>query len=105
MIRGTTPTIIFNVNSEIDLNDMVQVWATFKSKLKEVTKDISEINVDNDKKTVTVRLSQEETLQFHDARVDVQLRFLSRDGKAYASKIKPLKVEDVLKGGVIYSEQ
>lgn len=102
MFRGTTPTIVFNINSELDLSAMVQVWATFKSKTKEVTKDINDIEVDNDKKTVTVRLTQEETLQFHDNSVETQLRFLSNDGRAYASKSTRLKVEDILKGGVIY---
>lgn len=102
MYRGTTPTIVYNVNSEIDLNSMVQIWAVFKSKIKEVCKDITELEVDNDKKTVIARLTQEETLQFHDESVETQLRFLSSDGKAYASDITRLKVKNILKGGVIY---
>lgn len=102
MVRGTTPTIVYNINSEINLNDMVQIWATFKSKTKEVTLDITKLEVDNDKKVVIARLSQEETLQFHDESVETQLRLLSGDGKAYASLPKRLKVNNILKGGVIH---
>lgn len=104
MIRGTTPTIVFNINSELDLSAMVQVWATFKSKTHEVTRDLSTLDIDTDKRTVTVTLTQEETLQFKEINVDAQLRLLSDTGKAYASDIKRLKVGGILRDGVIYED-
>lgn len=106
MFRGTTPTIVFHVNSiDINLDDMSQVWATFKSQTREVTKEIGDLEIDNTKKTVTAILTQEETLQFGKCDLYCQLRLLFYDGKAFASSIKRLKVEDILKEGVIYQDE
>lgn len=105
MYRGTTPTIVFHINSDVDLDNMKQIWATFESTTCEITKDISELTVDNDKKTVTVELSQEETLKFSDHNIKVQLRFLTKGNKAFASTIKQIKNNNVLKSGVIYGEE
>jgi len=29
MYRGTTPTLVFNINTELDLNTIKEVWITF----------------------------------------------------------------------------
>ena len=63
MYRGTTPTIQINVSESVDLMLYKSIFVTFKqmpSVLIEKTKD--EIEVESD--SVTVRLSQEETLKF-----------------------------------------
>lgn len=101
MYRGTTPTIVFNVNFDIDFSLVKQVWATFKSQTVEITKDLEQVELDNDNKTVSVKLSQTETLQFSNQHVETQLRFLLDDGTAYATNIVKLPMNAVLKGGVI----
>ena len=65
MYRGTTPTLIYNVNSNLDLNGMLQIWVTLKNLMYEKTFEKDNIIVDNENKTITVELSQEDTLLFN----------------------------------------
>lgn len=102
MYRGTTPTIIFNINSDLDFEMLSQVWVTFKSQTAEVTKDMSEIKLDNENRKIYVRLSQTETLQFNNQCAEAQIRFLTTDGTAFATNIVKLPVNAVLKGGIIH---
>lgn len=101
MYRGTTPTIVFNVNFDLDFSLVKQVWATFKSQTVEITKDLEQVTLDNTNKTVSVKLSQTETLQFINQFVETQLRFLLDDDTAYATNIVRLPMNAILKGGVI----
>lgn len=100
MYRGTTPTLVFNINTELDLNTISEVWVTFGlSPVKTYTKE--DVEISDEDKTITLHLSQEETLKFNKHDVPVQLRFLLDDGQAYASPIKSITVNDILQNGVI----
>ena len=51
IIRGTTPTLTFNVkNEQMDLTEIVEIWITFKTKagvkLKEKTYDETDVTID-----------------------------------------------------------
>lgn len=105
MYRGTTPTIVFNINSDLDFSLLSQVWVTFKSQTVEVTKDMSQIGLDNENRKISVRLSQTETLSFINQCVETQIRFLLSDGTALATNIVKLPMNAVLKGGVISESQ
>ena len=100
MYRGTTPTIQINVNDTDDLTLYKSIYITFKqmpSVMIEKTKD--EIVVEPN--TITVQLSQEDTLQFKPGEVMVQLRAVDESGMAIASKITTIQAERILKEGVI----
>ena len=57
---------------------------------------------DNDAKTLTVTLTQEETLKFEEGgNVEIQLRAVTTTGAVLASNIVALPVERILLGGVI----
>ena len=107
IIRGTTPTISFNINSEIDLNEVAEVWITFKTKpgssVKEITftKSDDEVIVDAANNRLTLMLSQEQTLEFTAVTYNIQIRLRMNDGLAYASKIIDEPIGKVLKDGVI----
>lgn len=104
MYRGTTPTLVFNINTELDLNTIKEVWITFDlSPRLTYTKD--DVEIDDELKTITLNLSQEETLKFNKHDVKVQLRFLLEDGNAYASPIKSITVNDILQNGVIKTDE
>ena len=103
MYRGTTPTITFNIHTEIDLSTLAECWVTFKSHIgvKEKTYDISDLIIDPVEKTITVAMTQEETLFFSAGRVFVQIRLRTNGDLAYASDIKEMTMNGILKDGEI----
>ena len=101
MIRGTTPTIILNLSTSVDLEQVKEMWVTLKSALKEKTYEKSELTIEPSSHTVSVTLSQEDTLEFSAGEIRIQVRFLLENGRAYATNIKALKLEEILKDGVI----
>ena len=103
MYRGTTPTFTFKVNTDIDLTEIAECWITFKSRLgnREKTFDSSDITVDPVEKTLTVVMTQDETLYFSSGTVDVQIRIRTNDDLAYASDIKEVIMKRILKDGEI----
>lgn len=103
MYRGTTPTISFKIKTDIDLNDVAECWITFKSKIgpKEKTFNISDLIINAENKTIAVAMTQEETLFFNTGTIDIQIRLRTADGLAYASDIKEIRMNKILKDGQI----
>lgn len=102
MYRGTTPTITLALDTELPLENLAELWVTFKGSTVEITKELndSEVEVDSEHKKIIVSLSQQETLQLFNGKCEVQVRF--RIGElAYASTIAKIDVERILKEGVI----
>jgi hypothetical protein len=60
--------------------------------------------INNDEKTISVILTQEETLIFSAGDVNVQARILTIDGYAFATPIKKLPINSILKDGVMNGE-
>ena len=105
IIRGTTPTISFNVHTELDLSEVAEVWITFKSKMgsvaQEITFTIEDVEIDAANKKIDLFMSQEETLEFSAVPYDVQIRLKTDDGLAYASSVIEQPIGRILKDGVI----
>lgn len=106
IIRGTTPTLTFHVkNEQLDLDEIAEVWVTFKTKTglrpKEKTFDINDVAIDSEERTITLVLSQEDTLYFSDASILIQLRTRFNNDLAYASDIIDTSIGQILKEGVI----
>ena len=106
IIRGTTPTLTFNVkNEQLDLTDIAELWITFKSKpgvrLVEKNYTLEDVTVDDTEKTITLNLSQDDTLSFADNNMLVQIRLKLNSGLAYASEIIDTDIGHILKEGVI----
>lgn len=99
IIRGTTPTNIFNVN--VDLTEAEDIIISYAQKGNVViNKMISDIDVTED--TVSTTLTQTETLKLDAAYdVDIQIRALFDDGTAIASDIITVDVGKILYEGVI----
>lgn len=102
MFKGTTPTIIWELDSEVDLSSMKEIWATVKSRTITLTKKTSELEIDTENNTVKLDLTQEDTLQFKDDEiVELQLRLLDVNDKAYVTSKSKNAFYDILEGGVI----
>ena len=102
MYRGTTPTFVFQLDSDIDLSGLAQIWVTISdgSGYKK-TWDITNVTIDNVKKEIMLTLTQEETLALALGNALVQIRFLTSDDVALTTACTTLNIQDVLKEGVI----
>ena len=105
IIRGTTPTVTIHVNSNIDMTQIAELWITFRTKpgvpQKEKTFTLDSTSIDPVEKTVTLVLSQEDTLAFAESAINVQMRVRMNDDMAYASSIIETSIGKILKDGVI----
>ena len=107
-IRGTTPTIVITVQSDIDLTEVAEVWIYISQQNKvKCDKELSDITFDYENKTMTVTLSQNDTLAFKADTPNIsqttlfQIRMLMNDGTALATIASKVSVKEVYKGGVI----
>lgn len=106
LIRGTTPNLVYTCTSEdMDLSTLVEIWFTVKQTLSgaEVTYKLSEeqLLIDVEKKTISANMSQEDTLMFKPDTVEVQIRALGDDDRAYATDIFTVNMKRIIKSGVI----
>lgn len=107
MYRGTNPGISFRITSEsFELSNIKEVWITLKTWETEKTFVYSkgEVFVDEISRTIAVTLTQEDTLEFEDGTVEVQMRLLDTSDNAFATQIFEIEMERILKDGVIKRE-
>lgn len=104
-IRGTTPTITITVkNDDIDLSTIEQVWIYVSQQNKvKIDKDIDDVTIDTGEKTITVKLTQEDTLALRAGDSFFQMRVLLSDDTALATIATKVTVLDVYKNGEITS--
>ena len=106
-IRGTTPTIIVDIDDDIDLSIIKQVWMyIWQSKKLVVDKILSDVTIDPINKIITLRLSQDDTLACKEGEAIMQIRLLldddaGSDDSALANVGWPVKIYEIYKGGVI----
>lgn len=98
MRQGTTPTIQITIN-DIDLNEMQNIYVVFEQNGYILKKESSDLEIEEN--TISVSLSQEETLNFKEGTCNIQLRMITKGGVAIASPIKTTKVYRVLNKEVI----
>ena len=98
MRRGTTPTFKIKIDG-IRIDELKSIYVTFKQYNTEITKRKEDVEIEEN--TISVKMSQEETLSFTNGRVNVQIRGLTDMGIAIGSNIYSVQVEDILKDGVI----
>ena len=98
MIRGTTPTHTFNVN--VDLTNADVIYITYKQGNDTVVEKVKS-DCEITSTSVSVTLTQEDTLKFNASDVEIQIRARFPDDSAIASNIMRTSVTRVLKSGVI----
>ena len=99
MIRGTTPTHYFRLPFGEEMIQSIEIY--YKQGFREVlTKTKQDCSFDG--KTVTLRLSQEDTLGFKEGElVKIQVRILTPAGDSIASNIMKATVDELLSDEVI----
>ena len=85
IIKGTTPTFIFTF-TDFDPTEAEKVIVTFSNGL-----EITEADMDFTSNSISVWLSQEQTLAMMQGIVTVQINFLFQDGQRVATQ--PERIE------------
>lgn len=101
MYRGTTPCLKLTLDTNLDLSKVKHLWVTLKNISVEITKTEADVDINSADKYIIVTLTQEETLSIIAGKVSVQVRLLLDDGRAFATNVKQVVVNDILKGGVL----
>lgn len=102
MYQGTTPTLVFQLDTPIDLTNMAQIWITLRDGLGcKHNWDISRTTVDNEKHEIYLTLTQAETLRVKPGLGAVQIRFLTNTGIALTTERRMVTIAATLKGGII----
>lgn len=105
IIRGTTPTIVINVKSDIDFSQISNIWAYISQMgLVKVNKEMQDTILDPQKSTITLTLSQEDTLTLTKGDALIQIRLFMADGTALANIAYHFTVEEIYKEGIIGGE-
>lgn len=99
MIRGTTPTLEFTM--PFDTDALAEAWVTLSQNEEVIlNKELCDCSVD--KRKLSVRLTQEETLKLQcDCITEIQVRVRTLEDEALASDIIRVDTARILKDGVI----
>lgn len=103
IIRGTTPTIIISIQTEIDLSELSAAWIYISQQNKvRVCKDLDDITIDQEEMTLSIIFSQEDTLALK-AGIEAffQIRLRMEDGTALATTAQKITIKEVYKDGII----
>ena len=110
MMRGTTPTIRIRVLGDVKVSELGQCHITVEQRAYSsccpcVTRfDITDVELDEKDNSVLCMLTQEQTLSLRPGNVDVQMRCVAQDGTAVATQVFTIRVDDILKDGLIQYE-
>ena len=96
MVQATTPTFILTLPNTVDLSLANNVYFSLKQGANSIMKTGDALVIDG--RTVSVYLSQEETLPFFGGMARLQLNWTYSDGSRACSKIATVYVgENLLK--------
>ena len=100
--RGTTPTITFTLDDDdLDLTLAKNVYVTFKYGNKTVTKSTVKNELEISANTITVTLTQQETLDFGESKVEVQVNWTYNNGIRWSTDCASYRVSKQLLDEVV----
>ena len=99
MTKGTTPTYILSFKETIDFSTVVYWTVTMKQGT--VIHNIDDPIVDAAESTLTIVLTQQQTLQFTTGEASLQVKGKFSDGTVFASDIQRVHVNPILDERVI----
>lgn len=102
IIQGTTPTLVITVNEDLDFSMITEAWIYIAQQNKvKIDKTYTDVTFNQAAKTLSVLLSQEDTLNVKDGEAIFQMRLLLSDGTALGVKGKRIDIVKTYKGGII----
>ena len=103
MRRGTTPTLVLEMPSEIPVKDLLELVLSIQQKNKEVIeKRLFDMTADEMANALEVVLTQEETLAMDMSwNVKIQVKYKTMEGLVSASRVYEVHPYEILKEDVI----
>ena len=96
MVQATTPTFILTLPDTVDLSEAANIYFSLRQKNVIIEKSNDDLTVDG--QTVSVYLSQAETLQLVSGAAQIQLNWTYANGSRACSNIVSVQVtENLLK--------
>ena len=99
MTQATTPTFILTLPNSVDLSEAANVYFTLKQNNVEIEKKTSDLQIDG--QTVSVFLSQIDTLQLTAGTAQMQLNWTYENGGRACSNIVSVNVTENLLKAVV----
>lgn len=99
MVQATTPTFVLTLPETVDLTQAQNLYFTMKQGCVTVQKETADLTVDG--QTVSVYLTQSETLQFGVGNASLQLNWTYPDGSRACTNIVTIIVDPNLLKDVV----
>lgn len=90
MVQATTPTFVLTLPEDVDLSQASNIYFTLRQKNVQINKTGDELVIDG--QTVSVYLSQAETLQLVHGAAQIQLNWTYANGARACSNIVSVPV-------------
>lgn len=103
MVRGSSAEIIQTIdNTDVEIDSITALRVTFAQPYYnvKVQKELDDVTIDSDAKTITIPLTQEDTLQFRKGRLKLQLKWI-RGEDVINTEVTELYVDEDIDGEVI----
>ena len=94
MVQATTPTFVLTLPDTVDLTEPIHFYFTLRQGIVRIEKADSDLVIDG--QTISVYLSQAETLTLTPGIVKLQLNWTYANGSRAASEIVSVNVTDNL---------
>ena len=106
LIRGTTPTIILNVNNpEFDMDNITECHVTMVNSSGRNKKIFENCTWDSATHTITFTMTEEDTLSFEKGYLFVQVKLKLSDGQVLSHPIITTTMDDILEEGTFTTEE
>lgn len=101
MYRGTTPTLVFDFEQDLQSLGLENFFITFKQDNSILfEKELKDVIFQKDKMLLT--LTQDDTLKFSDSSpIEIQSRFKLKNGDVFSTNIIKTSAKKILKEGEI----
>ena len=90
MVQGTTPTFILTLPNTVDLTAINNLYFSLEQGTTTLMKTGDDLTIDG--QTISVYLSQSETLQFNPGRANLQLNWTYNGGSRACSNIASVTI-------------
>lgn len=102
MVQATTPTFVLTLPNDVDLTEPNHFFFTAQQGNTVIQKSDEDLVIDGH--TVSVYLTQEDTIKFLSGNIRIQLNWTYDDGSRAASEIATVRVTENLLKEVIEDE-
>lgn len=103
MLKGTTPTFIFEVPEEVDFSKIDNVLINITSGKTSLEKDLSVVDLDPDKHYIKVFLTQEDTFSLSTGDGKMTVRIHLNDETALGTLPFNVRIDGTLSEKVIHA--